>query len=341
MLVGSLATRLTARNTWSSNAEFLCNVENGSSCRGRGTTAPIDCTRHITVGEVLPADFAAADVVIATSMPNRTAGAKLRGCTCGRLSRSGLRMVPSSRRAGTAPGPDLASAEHQVKWPDQTRTSKSSKPRRVLDLVEPVEAHFLDHAVGDHDQPRLRRCVVVEMLVDGERRHVDEIAALPFEFFRLVRPLPVESIEAVEIQVPVQVVARALDAEQYLLPHVAMLAGALAGFEELHIGLNAALPRVHPVMNEMLDQPVRRALPRHVFGADNIGQRLVHLAELLRGGNVVDAQSRCLLAHMGEIAFVEDFAHVGLTSPSAGGNSRGRALLRWVGRTRSSGTRGA
>ena len=30
-----------------------------------------------------------------------------------------------------------------------------SKPRRILDLVEPVEAHFLDYAVGDHDQPRL------------------------------------------------------------------------------------------------------------------------------------------------------------------------------------------
>src|SRR5215467_12194302 len=67
-----------------------------------------------------------------------------------------------------------------------------SKPRRILDLVEPVEAHFLDHAVGDHDQPRLRRRMVVEMLVDGEWRHVDEVAPFPCEFLRLVRPLPFE-----------------------------------------------------------------------------------------------------------------------------------------------------
>src|ERR1700730_3957001 len=81
-----------------------------------------------------------------------------------------------------------------------------SKSRRILDLVEPVEAHFLDHAVGDHDQPRLRSRMVVEMLVDGERRHVDEIAALPGKFLRLRSPLPVESVEAVELQGPMQVV---------------------------------------------------------------------------------------------------------------------------------------
>src|SRR5215469_17611919 len=99
--------------------------------------------------------------------------------------------------------------------------------------------------------------MVVEMLVDGERRHVNEIAALPGEFLRLLRPLPVESVKAVEVQVPVEVVTGALDAEQHLLPHVAVLARTLAGLEELHIGLNAALPRVHPVMNEVLDEPVR------------------------------------------------------------------------------------
>src|SRR5215470_12001140 len=76
---------------------------------------------------------------------------------------------------------------------------KASKSRCILDLVEPVEAHFLDHAVGDYDQPRLRRRMVVEMLVDGEWRHVDEVAPLPREFLRLARPLPFEGIEAVEI----------------------------------------------------------------------------------------------------------------------------------------------
>src|SRR5215468_4397534 len=108
--------------------------------------------------------------------------------------------------------------------------------------------------------------MVVEVLVDRERRYVDEVAPFPGEFLRLGGPLPLEGVEAIEIQVPVQVVAGALDAEQYFLPHVAVLAGALAGLEELHVGLDAALPGVHLVMNEMLDKPVRRALPWHVVG---------------------------------------------------------------------------
>src|SRR5467141_3896424 len=121
---------------------------------------------------------------------------------------------------------------------EDLREIHTSKPWRILDLVEPVEAHFLDHAVGDHDQTRLRRRMVVEMLVNGEWRHVDEVAPFPREFLRLDRPLPFEGIEAVEIQVPVQVVAGAFDTEQHFLPHVAVLARALAGFEELHIGLD-------------------------------------------------------------------------------------------------------
>ncbi len=45
------------------------------------------------------------------------------------------------------------------------------------------------------------------MLVDGEGRHIDEIAALPFETFRLGGPVPGERVDAVELQVPVQIVA--------------------------------------------------------------------------------------------------------------------------------------
>src|SRR5258708_7807254 len=159
------------------------------------------------------------------------------------------------------------------------------------------------------------------MLVDGEWRHVDEVAPFPREFLRLVCPLPFEGVEAVELEVPVQVVAGALDAEQHFLPHVAVLAGALAGIEELHIGLDAALPRVHLVVHQMLDEPVRRALPGHLVGADDVGQRLVHLTELLRRGDILDAQARGLAAHMGEIAFVENPAH--LLFPVADQSPRG------------------
>src|SRR5207244_3490322 len=73
--------------------------------------------------------------------------------------------------------------------------------------------------------------------------------------------------------------------------HVPVLARALAGLEELHIGLDAALARVQPMMHEMLDQPVGRALPRHVLGLDDVGQRLVALAKILRGRDVVDVEA--------------------------------------------------
>ena len=42
-----------------------------------------------------------------------------------------------------------------------------------------------------------------------------------------------------------QIVARAFDDKKQLLPHVTVLAGALAVLEELHIGFDAALARVH------------------------------------------------------------------------------------------------
>ena len=49
-------------------------------------------------------------------------------------------------------------------------------------------------------------------MVNGEWWHIDEVAPFPRKFLRLVGPLPFEGVEAVEIQVPVEVVAGALDA---------------------------------------------------------------------------------------------------------------------------------
>src|SRR5262249_61404184 len=106
----------------------------------------------------------------------------------------------------------------------------------------------------------------------------------------------------------------------------------------------------------MLDQAVGGFLPRHVLGAHHVRQRFVHLAERRRSRDVVGAQGGDLVAHMGEIALVQNLAHVSLrnssclaplfpctavTDPSAGENPRGRGSPRWVGRTRSSETAGA
>ena len=57
----------------------------------------------------------------------------------------------------------------------------------MLQLIEPVEAHRFDDAVADHDQPRF--AVAIEMLMDGERGNIDEVAALPFDCFGAVFPL--------------------------------------------------------------------------------------------------------------------------------------------------------
>ena len=65
--------------------------------------------------------------------------------------------------------------------------------------------------------------------------------------------------------------ALTLDHEQRLLRHVAMLARALAGLEELHVGFDAALPRVHLVMDEVLDEAVGRALERHLVRVTTLG----------------------------------------------------------------------
>src|SRR5919204_3987553 len=85
--------------------------------------------------------------------------------------------------------------------------------------------------------------------------------------------------------------AVAFDHEDDLLPHVPMLAGALAGVEELHIGLDAAFPRVQAMMNKVLDQAVGTTLPRHVLSFDDVRPRFVLFAEILRGGGVIGVKS--------------------------------------------------
>src|SRR5215469_16797292 len=66
-----------------------------------------------------------------------------------------------------------------------------------------------------------------------------------------------------------------------------MLARAFAVLEELHIGFDATLPRLHLLVHEMLDQPIGRALPRHVFGLDHVRPRRVFGAELLGSHEIV------------------------------------------------------
>ncbi len=114
-----------------------------------------------------------------------------------------------------------------------------SRCRCGFELIEPVEAHCLDDAITNDDKAGV--LAAGEMLVNGEGRHVNEIPPLPFEAFRLSRPVPDEGVNAVKFQIPMQVVPATLDDKNNLFPHVPVLAGALAWLQKLHIGLDAAL----------------------------------------------------------------------------------------------------
>src|SRR3984957_9807595 len=79
------------------------------------------------------------------------------------------------------------------------RICRGSAAGSILQLIEPVETHGFHDAVADHDQPRFAAAVGIEMLVDGKRGNIDEIAPLPFIALRRCFPLVVELIEAIEL----------------------------------------------------------------------------------------------------------------------------------------------
>src|SRR5437763_8399368 len=66
-----------------------------------------------------------------------------------------------------------------------------------------------------------------------------------------------------------------------------MLARAFAVLEELHIGFDAAFPRLHVLVHEMLDQAVGRTLPRHIRSLDHVRARCIFSAEFFRRDEIV------------------------------------------------------
>src|SRR5438270_1651939 len=203
------------------------------------------------------------------------------------------------------------------------RMTLSLESRRVLQLVVPVETHVLDDAIAHHDDARL---FVGEALMIREWRNVDVVALLPFEPLRFLRPFPYEFVLAVEHHVPMQVVTGAFHHEGELFPHVAMLARALAGLEEQHIGLDAKLGRLHVAMDEVLDQAVGRTFPRHVLGLHHVRAARIVLAEFLRLYDLLGAPGAALVPRKGSL-LVLNRAHPNLPDskvPSAANTVRVR-----------------
>src|ERR1700686_5214864 len=104
---------------------------------------------------------------------------------------------------------------------------EGSMPLRILQLLEPVEAHGLDDPAVDHDEARFRARIGVEVLMAAIGRNIEEITLLPVVALGLRLPLEFHRVVDVEFDVPMQVVALALDHIYDLLGKVAMFAGGL------------------------------------------------------------------------------------------------------------------
>ena len=102
------------------------------------------------------------------------------------------------------------------------------------------------------------------MLMNGEGGYIDEITTLPFEALRLFVPIPCKGVDAIKFQVPMQIVAGAFDNENNLFPHMPMLARPLTGREELHVSLDTALLSVQTIVNQVLNEAIRRPFEWHV-----------------------------------------------------------------------------
>jgi hypothetical protein len=72
--------------------------------------------------------------------------------------------------------------------------------RRILDLLEIVQAAILVDAVGARDQPRRPRGIRVEVLMNRARGDVDDVARFPLETLDLGLRLPAIGVDDLDAQ---------------------------------------------------------------------------------------------------------------------------------------------
>src|SRR6516165_8489146 len=142
--------------------------------------------------------------------------------------------------------------------------------RRILNLLEIVQAAILVDAVGAGDQPRRPRRIGVEVLMNRARRNVDDVARLPFEALDLGLRLPAIGVDDLDVAVLVQIIAVTLDHVEALFRQVPVLARPRPRRDHLHVGVDRLHARVHLFVQEMLEQSLPRHLPRHVLGMNDL-----------------------------------------------------------------------
>src|SRR5687768_12542825 len=89
-----------------------------------------------------------------------------------------------------------------------------------------------------------------------------------------------------------------------------VLAGSLARLDELHIGFDTHLARLHLIMEEVLDVAIGRLLERHLLGSDHVRTRCIIRAEFGGGRRIFGAVVDGARAYPGEVLFVESFCHL-------------------------------
>src|SRR5580704_2710363 len=144
-------------------------------------------------------------------------------CPAGTPSKN--RLLPSGAYSGNLLEPAFEIIPHQFRREHHFRIVF----RRVLDLLEIVEAGILVDAVGAGDQPRRPCRIAVEMLMDGARRDIDDVARFPFVALDLVLRLPFVGVGDLDVAVLVQVVAETLHHIEAFLGEMPVLSGTAAG----------------------------------------------------------------------------------------------------------------
>src|SRR4029453_14126479 len=96
--------------------------------------------------------------------------------------------------------------------------------RRILDLLEIVQAAILVDAVGARDQPRRARGIRVEVLMNRARGDVDYVPRFPLEALDLGLRLPAIGVDDLDVAVLMQIVAVTLDHVEALFRQVPVLA---------------------------------------------------------------------------------------------------------------------
>ena len=148
--------------------------------------------------------------------------------------------------------------------------SSSRSPRHFPSSTSNTPPRSGDMVMAARTSTRRVCGVGVDVLMDGAGRDVDHVAGFPFVALDLGLRFPLVGVGDLDVAVLVQVVAKTLDHVEAFLGEMTVLAGAAAGRNHLHVGVDRLHARVHLRVEQMLQEALPRHFPRHVFRAHDL-----------------------------------------------------------------------